>query len=573
MVATALRLAEGEGELRFVDDQHGSPTFTADLAPAVVTLGLDRRPGIFHVTNSGATTWWGFVRAVLAEAGADPDRVKPIKTAELDPPRPAPRPAYSVLDNMALRVERAPLPAGLAGRPVPAGHRTARPAGGGRMTARRPTPAPRRTRVAVIGAGYVGLPTAATLAHFGHTVVLAERDPARLSALRAGRMPIVEVGLDDLVAGGVAAGTLSFTDSAVEAVAGAEFVFLCVPTPQSADGSADLSYVEAAAKEIAAHLEPGAIVVNKSTVPVGSATMVEQVIGRPDIGVVSNPEFLREGTAVLDSLNPDRIVVGADDPQAAAKVGELFSSTSAPLIVTDATTSETIKYASNAFLATKLSFVNALAGLCEEVGADARDVLLGLGYDKRIGFEFLRPGPGWGGSCLPKDTRALLHIAREAGYDFSLLAGAIASNDEQLTRVVSKVEARLRRLGRRGDGGRVGPHLQGQHRRPARLAQPADQPPPLRAGGDGAGLRPDGARPRPSAPDDLRGLHLRADPYEAATGARVLVVLTEWDEFRWLDFSRVLAVMAEPYIVDARNLLDPAAVRRMGFHYAGIGRR
>ena len=180
--------------------------------------------------------------------------------------------------------------------------------------------------------------------------------------------------------------------------------------------------------------------VNKSTVPVGSATMVEQVIGRPDVGVVSNPEFLREGTAVLDSLNPDRIVVGADDSQAAAKVGELFSSTSAPLIVTDATTSETIKYASNAFLATKLSFVNALAGLCEEVGADARDVLLGLGYDKRIGFEFLRPGPGWGGSCLPKDTRALLHIAREAGYDFSLLAGAIASNDEQLTRVVSKVE-------------------------------------------------------------------------------------------------------------------------------------
>ena len=311
---------------------------------------------------------------------------------------------------------------------------------------------PRTTRhtVAVIGAGYVGLPTAATLAHFGHTVVLAERDPTRLAALRAGRMPIVEVGLDDLVAGGVAAGRLSFTDSAVDAVRGAGFVFLCVPTPQSADGSADLSYVEAAAKEIAAHLEPGAVVVNKSTVPVGSATMVEQVIGRPDIGVVSNPEFLREGTAVLDSLNPDRIVVGADDPQAAAKVGELFSSTQAPLIVTDATTSETIKYASNAFLATKLSFVNALAGLCEEVGADARDVLLGLGYDKRIGFEFLRPGPGWGGSCLPKDTRALLHIAREAGYDFSLLAGAIASNDEQLARVVAKVEDGLWRLGRRG---------------------------------------------------------------------------------------------------------------------------
>jgi len=243
-----------------------------------------------------------------------------------------------------------------------------------------------RHRVAVIGAGYVGLPTAATLAHFGHSVVLAERDPVKLATLQRGRTPIVEKGLDELIAGGVASGNLSFTESTVEAVNGARFVFLCVPTPQSADGSADLSYVETAAKEIGSHLVPGAIVVNKSTVLVGSATFVEQVIGRPDISVVSNPEFLREGTAVHDSLNPDRIVVGADDPQAAARVGELFATTAAPLIVTDATTSETIKYASNAFLATKLSFVNALAGLCEEVGADARDVLLGLGYDKRIGF-------------------------------------------------------------------------------------------------------------------------------------------------------------------------------------------
>ena len=253
-------------------------------------------------------------------------------------------------------------------------------------------------------------------------------------------MPIVEAGLDELVAGGVAAGNLSFTESAVEAVAGAEFVFLCVPTPQSDDGSADLSYVEAAAKEIAPTC--GAAPSSSTSRPCPSVppTWSSGSSAAADIGVVSNPEFLREGTAVLDSLNPDRIVVGADDAQAAAKVGELFSSTRAPLIVTDATTSETIKYASNAFLATKLSFVNALAGLCEEVGADARDVLLGLGYDKRIGFEFLRPGPGWGGSCLPKDTRALLHIAGEAGYDFSLLAGAIASNDEQLSRVVGKVE-------------------------------------------------------------------------------------------------------------------------------------
>ncbi len=426
--------------------------------------------------------------------------------------------------------------------------------------------------VAVIGAGYVGLPTAATLAHFGHSVVLAEHEPSRLSALRAGRMPIMEAGLDDLVAGAVAKGNLSFTDSAAVAVAGAEFAFLCVPTPQSVDGSADLSQVQSAAKEIAPHLAPGAIVVNKSTVPVGSATMVEQVIGRPDIRIVSNPEFLREGTAVLDSLNPDRIVVGADDAQAAARVGELFATTGAPLIVTDATTSETIKYASNAFLATKLSFVNALAGLCEEVGADAVDVLLGLGYDKRIGFEFLRPGPGWGGSCLPKDTRALLHIARGAGYDFSLLAGAIASNDEQLSRVISKVEAACGgsvdgvtvaawglTFKANTDDRRESPSLQITHR----LAE---------LGATVQAFDPT-VDVEEELPDDLLGLQLRPDPYEAAKGARALIVLTEWDEFRWLDFSRVQAVMEQPCIVDARNLLDPAAVRRMGFDYSGIGRR
>jgi UDPglucose 6-dehydrogenase len=304
--------------------------------------------------------------------------------------------------------------------------------------------------------------------------------------------------------------------------------------------------------------------------------MVEQVIGRSDISVVSNPEFLREGTAVHDSLNPDRIVVGADDPQAAAKVGELFASTGAPLIVTDATTSETIKYASNAFLATKLSFVNALAGLCEEVGADARDVLLGLGYDKRIGFEFLRPGPGWGGSCLPKDTRALLHTAQEAGYDFSLLAGAIASNDEQLARVVSKVTAACGgsldgvavavwglTFKANTDDRRDSPSLDVSHRLAGLGAKVQAFDPTVGADGDEGG----------DGPEDLRGLQLRPDPYDAATGARALVVLTEWDEFRWLDFSRVLAVMAKPNIVDARNLLDPAAVRRMGFSYTGIGRQ
>jgi UDPglucose 6-dehydrogenase len=440
---------------------------------------------------------------------------------------------------------------------------------------------PSSSSVAVIGAGYVGLPTAATLAHFGHHVVLAERDSSRLAALRSGRMPIVEAGLDELVAEGVGRGALVFTESSTEAVIGADFVFLCVPTPQGDDGSADLSYIEAAAKEIGSLLEPGTIVVNKSTVPVGSATFVERVIGRPDVRVVSNPEFLREGSAVRDSLHPDRLVVGADDTEAAARVGGLFASTGAPLIVTDATTSETIKYASNAFLATKLSYVNAVAGLCEELGADVRDVMLGLGYDKRIGFEFLRPGPGWGGSCLPKDTRALLHMAQEAGYDFSLLAGAIASNEQQLARVVAKVETAC---GGSLDGVTVGvwgltfkantddrrdsPSLQIAHRLAALGAQVKAFDPTVvtPTGGEGrAGVE--------SLPDDLRGLALCADPYEAATEASVVVVLTEWDEFRWLDFARVQSVMATPSVVDARNLLDPAALRRMGFAYTGIGRQ
>jgi UDPglucose 6-dehydrogenase len=446
---------------------------------------------------------------------------------------------------------------------------------------------PASRQLAVIGAGYVGLPTAATLAHFGHRVVLAERDESRLAALRSGRMPIVEAGLDDLVAEGVGTGTLRFTASSTESVVGAEFVFLCVPTPQGDDGSADLSYVEAAAKEIGSVLEPGTIVVNKSTVPVGSATFVERVIGRPDVRVVSNPEFLREGNAVRDSLHPDRLVVGADDAHAAALVGALFASTGAPLIVTDATTSETIKYASNAFLATKLSYVNAVAGLCEELGADVRDVMLGLGYDRRIGFEFLHPGPGWGGSCLPKDTRALLHIAQEVGYDFSLLAGAIASNEQQLARVVAKVETAC---GGSVDGETVAvwgltfkantndrrdsPSLEIAQRLVALGArvQAFDPTVPMAAGDPTSG-NPADAAADDAVPGDLSGLLLRADPYEATAGASVVVVLTEWDEFRWLDFGRVLAAMSAPSIVDARNLLDPAALRRMGFAYTGIGRR
>ncbi len=443
--------------------------------------------------------------------------------------------------------------------------------------------------VAVIGVGYVGLPTAATLAHLGHRVTCGDADPSKVSMLESGKVPIVEDHLEELVAEGQAAGRLRFVVGATAAVEGAEFVFLCVPTPQGPDGSADLSFVEAVAKEIGPHLLPGTIIVNKSTVPVGSTLVVERVLGRHDIKVVSNPEFLREGTAVPDSLHPERIVVGADDQSAAARVGDLFAGTHAPLLITDAATAETIKYASNAFLATKLSFVNAVAGLCEAVGADVRDVILGLGYDKRIGFEYLRPGPGWGGSCLPKDTRALVHIAEQAGYDFSFLKGAIATNEEQFVRVVDKVKlsvggdvtgAVVAVWGLTFKAGtddlRNSPAVEIVQRLvadgaivrvfdptvvvPAGQASiPVDELPAF-AGEDGRLGPADAVRAYP-------------DAYAACEGAAVAVVLTEWDQFRWLDFNKVLSTMAEPVVVDARNLLDPAQLRRLGFEYTGIGRR
>ncbi len=428
--------------------------------------------------------------------------------------------------------------------------------------------------VAVVGAGYVGLPTAAVLAHLGHDVTVAESDERRLATLRAGQVPIVEEGLLELLHEGTAAGRLRFVGSAAEAAAGARFVFLCVPTPQADDGSADLSFIEAAAKQIAEMLAPGAVVVNKSTVPVGSVLLVERLLGRPDVSVVSNPEFLREGSAVHDSLHPDRVVVGADDQSAAAAVGALFSGLRAPLIVTDSTTAETIKYASNAFLATKLSFVNAMAGLCEAVGADVRDLTLGLGYDHRIGFEYLRPGPGWGGSCLPKDTRALLHIAERAGYEFPLLRGAVGTNDDQLARIVAKVEAAAggslagRRLAAWGlafkagtDDRRCSPAVAVAHRLTSRGAEVAAFDPTVVP----EDREVDGCT-------DVSDLRLCHDAYEACEGAEVLVVLTEWDEFRWLDFERVRRLMTSPSVVDARNLLDPAAMRVLGFRYVGVGR-
>ncbi len=426
--------------------------------------------------------------------------------------------------------------------------------------------------IAVIGAGYVGLTTAACFAHLGHEVTCADVVPEKVDRLSKGDIPILEAGMPELVREGIDGGRLSFVLGAGAAVAGAQFVYLCVPTPQCDDGSADLSYIRAAAAEIGPLLAPECIVVNKSTVPVGSTRVVEEVLDRDDVRVVSNPEFMREGSAVHDCLNPDRIVIGSDDQVAAARVAELFSSLRAPVIVTDPASAETIKYASNAFLAAKVTFANAVANVCEAVGADVRDVLLGMGYDKRIGFEFLKPGPGYGGSCFPKDIRALIRIAEDAGYDFGFLVGVEAVNHEQFARVVAKVE---RMAGGSVDGQVIAAWGLTFKARTDDLRQSPALEVLHRLSDLGADVRAyDPAVPPAAAASDARldGISVGADPYGVCDGAGVLVVLTEWDEFRRLDFAKVGAALAHQRIVDARNLLDPAALRRRGFAYEGIGR-
>ena len=421
------------------------------------------------------------------------------------------------------------------------------------------------SRIAVIGTGYVGLTTGACFAKLGHEVICADIDVAKVEALNRGEIPIVEAGLEQLVMEGMRSGRLRFVVGAEAAAATAEFAYLCVPTPQGMDGSADLSYVETAARQISGVLPQEAIVVNKSTVPVGSTKVVERAMGRPDVKVVSNPEFLREGSAIHDFLNPDRIVIGADDQAAAIKVGSLYLGVAAPLIVTDPASAETIKYAANAFLATKISFINAIAAVCEAVGADVNDVVLGIGTDKRIGQEFLKPGPGWGGSCFPKDTYAMIRIAEDAGYDFDLLRGVVEVNKEQRRRVVRKVQDAA--------GGSVEGKvialwgLTFKARTDDRRESPSLE---IAEALIALGAKVQGYDPTVSS--DTNGISVCLDPYAAADGADVLLVGTEWDEFRWLDVDKVASCMRGKAVVDARNLLDRSALQRAGFTYYGIGR-
>lgn len=421
-------------------------------------------------------------------------------------------------------------------------------------------------RVAVIGAGYVGIPTAVTLAVLGHHVVLAERDPHRLSMLQSGHSPIHEPGLEALIQECLDSGSLRCVGTAREAVARANVTFLCVPTPQDDDGSADLSYVLSTSEEIAQDLLLGSIVVNKSTVPIGTAQLVEKTIGRSDITVVSNPEFLREGTAVGDSFHPDRIVVGSHDLSKAREVSDLFAPTGASVVLTTTATAETIKYASNAFLAVKLSFINAMAGFCEAVGADVRDLVVGLGLDPRIGRHYLSVGPGWGGSCLPKDTAALLHMSESNGFDFELLRGAINTNESQLQRMVDKIS--------RGADGLHGKTiavwgLTFKADTDDRRCSPAvDIVQRLMA----AGATVHAYDPMVSeVSEDIQGVQLSSDKYEVLRNADALAILTEWTEFRLADLEKVRSILDTGALIDCRNIFEPQDVRSHGLRYEGIG--
>jgi len=424
------------------------------------------------------------------------------------------------------------------------------------------------SNIAVIGTGYVGLSSGACFAHLGHVVTCVDVVQLKIDNLNKGILPIVETGLQELVAEGVGAGRLAFTTDVVGAVKNADVVFLCVPTPEGADGSADLSYIQTAARTLSPLLRSGAIVVNKSTVPVGSTKVVERELKRPDVSVVSNPEFLREGSAIQDFLHPDRVVVGSDNQEAAVAVGALYEKVGAPVVVTDPASAETIKYAANAFLATKISYINAVAAICEGVGADINDVVLGLGYDKRIGHEFLRPGPGWGGSCFPKDTKAMVKIAQDAGYDFGLLKGVITVNDQQYGRIVDKIRAAA--------GGTLkGKKIASWGLTFKALTDDLRDSPAVeivtRLLADGASVTV--FDPTVTvAPKGLDAITVSASPLEACAGADVIAVLTEWDDFRWVSPTDAAGAVSVKQIVDARNLLDRSEWRRAGFEYQGIGR-
>ena len=425
------------------------------------------------------------------------------------------------------------------------------------------------SEIAIVGTGYVGLTAGACFAHLGHRVVCYDIDKEKIDKLSTGEIPIVEKGLETLVKEGLKENKLSFTSNPQEAVSECKVVFLCVPTPQQTDGTTDISMLDSAVSLIAQFLPENSVLVNKSTVPVGSAQIVFEKLNRPDIAVVSNPEFLREGTAVEDFLKPERIIIGSEIPDAAQMIAELYEKVEAPLLITDPISAETIKYSANAFLVTKLSFINSIAAVCEGVGADITDVIKGIGYDSRIGEKYMKPGPGWGGSCFPKDTKSLMHMAGQAGYDFRFLDTAVAVNEEQFDRVVKKIS------------NAVGGDLKGKTVAVWGLT--------FKAGTDDLRdspslavikrLQAEGAIIQahdPTVQEHKEGIPVQVmiskEPLEACENADAVVLLTDWAEYETLDPNKVIKCLAEPNLIDTRNVFDPKEWEDRGFTYQGIGR-
>ncbi|GGE21938.1 UDP-glucose 6-dehydrogenase [Polymorphobacter glacialis] len=432
-------------------------------------------------------------------------------------------------------------------------------------------------RVAMIGSGYVGLVSGACFADFGHDIVCVDKDPSKIDRLNAGVMPIYEPGLAELVTGNARAGRLTFTTDLVAGVADAEAIFIAVGTPsRRGDGHADLSYVYAAAKEIAAALTGYTVIVTKSTVPVGTGDEVERIIreANPDaqFAVVSNPEFLREGAAIGDFKRPDRIVVGTEDERARDVMTELYRPlflNRSPILFMSRRTAELTKYAANAFLATKITFINEIADLCEAVGANVQDVSRGIGLDNRIGSKFLHAGPGYGGSCFPKDTLALVKTAQDAGTPMRIVETVSMVNDSRKRAMAKKVIA-LAGGDVRGKtvavlGLTFKPNTDDMRDSPAIAVIQALQD----AGASIRAFDPEGTD---QARLVLTGVDYAADPYACLTGADVAVLVTEWDAFRALDMDRVKALMATPAIVDLRNIYRPDEMARRGISYASIGR-
>lgn len=431
--------------------------------------------------------------------------------------------------------------------------------------------------ICVIGTGYVGLVTGTCFADFGVNVSCVDKDASKIGSLKQGEIPIYEPGLKELLDKNVSQGRLAFTTDLAEGIKKSLVIFIAVGTPPKEDGSADLTYIEEVARAIAKNLNGYKVIVTKSTVPVGTGKLIEDIISKEQTGghnfdIASNPEFLREGSAIEDFMRPDRVVIGAKSQQAVAILKDLYSPLyliETPFVITNIETAELIKYASNAFLATKVSFINEMANICERAGGDVHMVAKGMGLDKRIGSKFLHPGPGYGGSCFPKDTLAINSIAKGLGYDFKIVGAVIDANHRQRELMVAKI--------RTAAGGLKGKTIAALGLAFKPNTDDIRDSPALyiveRIVEEGASVR----AYDPAAMDNTKavlkkGVTYCVDSYEAAAGSDCLVILTEWNQFRKLEFSRIKGLLKSPCVIDLRNIYDPVQMKAQGFTYVSVGR-